>query len=231
MEEQQADTYEATASTPLNRRKLFAYVAPLGISAALASLSAGKVAAASFPISHANRSTASLTHTPARIRPHPATPRGPHGTVSPTVSSMWMQGNALTVENPASVAKIDHVGWGTTVYGISGQSSWFHIPVPSPVVLNNRRPSLSEVFLMFDIGPNMGFISNVHLYDGGYPFKQFDGLQRIGNHRTAPDSYNTFALGAPHPIYQALGISFKVHFTGRQPWMTVSGAGGNFYMP
>jgi hypothetical protein len=226
MEEPQTDTYEVATSTPINRRKLLTYVAPLGIGAALTSLSVHNVAAASFLKPHANKPHPAVTH--ARPIPHPAAPKRP---ATPSeVSSMWMQGNALIVENPASVAKISHVGWGTTVYGISSHTAWFHIPVPSPVVLNNRRPSLSAVFLMFDIGPGMGYISNVHLYDGAYSFMQFNNLARTGNHRTSPDSVNSFALSAPHPIYQALGISFKVHFTGRMPWMTVSGAGGNFYV-
>ena len=228
MDEQQTDTYEVATSTPLNRRKLLTYVAPLGIGAALTSLTAHKVAAASSLMPEVTKPHPSVTHTAAKPIPHPAAPRKPANTA--IVSSMWMQGNALTVENPASVAKISHVGWGTTVYGISGHTAWFHIPVPSPVVMNNRRPSLSAVFLMFDIGPGMGYISNVHLYDGAYAFKQFNNLARAGNHRTSPDGTNTFTLSAPQPIYQALGISFKVHFTGRSPWLTVSGAGGNFYV-
>jgi hypothetical protein len=89
---------------------------------------------------------------------------------------------------------------------------------------------------MFDIGPSMGHISNVHLYDGPYNFKQFNQLNLVGDHRTYLDGANTFILDVPRTIYLALGISFAFQFGYcidggcDAPWFTISSAGGDFHL-
>ncbi|HEY4386205.1 MAG TPA: DUF6623 family protein [Ktedonobacteraceae bacterium] len=228
MKEQQTDTDVAVPSTSFNRRKLLTYAAPLSVSAAIAPLASQHVGAASSSMSHAGIVPGPSSPTRPSSIPAPQAPGAPADVLA---SAMWIQGNALTVENPATTVNIVHIGWGTVVYGIPGRSSWFHIPIPSPVIINNQRPYVTKVFLMFDIGPGMGYISNVHLYDGGYNFKQFNGLYLVGDHRTYLDASNTFVLDVPRTIYLALGISFNLNFTGSSPWFTISSAGGDFHLP
>src|SRR6266700_955815 len=236
MKEQKTD-HTAHVSSAVSRRQLLSYAAPLGVSAALAAVAThpADIAAAATRPTDAPMSTLTGPSSSASA----PTLSTPHITGRPAdvlASAMWIQGNALTVESPAAVVQTLHIGWGTVVYGVLGKSSWFHIPVPSPVVINDARPRLTKVFLMFDVGAGMGYISNVHLYDGPYNFKQFNGLYLVGDHRTYLDGANTLVLDAPQTIYLALGISFHFQFAAcfdggcATPWFTISSAGGDFHL-
>ena len=44
----------------------------------------------------------------------------------------WVHGNAVTVENPSSLDRVGHFGWGGDMTIKPGQSSWFHVPLPTP---------------------------------------------------------------------------------------------------
>jgi hypothetical protein len=62
----------------------------------------------------------------------------------------WVHGNALTVENPENLNRVGHFGWGADMQVKPGKSSWFHIALPTPVILNDARSNLMRVFLMFE---------------------------------------------------------------------------------
>ncbi len=80
----------------------------------------------------------------------------------------WIPGNALKVESPEHLALLGHFGWGADMYMQPGKGSWFHIPTPTPVIVNNVRAALVRVFLLFDIAPGTGSIRNVHIFDGSF---------------------------------------------------------------
>jgi hypothetical protein len=233
VKKEQTKTSVVVPSTSINRRQLLTTVAPLGVAAVALSSQVTEASAAS--IEHAGI----VTSPGAGAQTQPSAIAEPHMSGAHTdilASAMWVQGNALTVENLSAVANTVHIGWGTVVYGNFGKSSWFHIPIPSPVIINNQRPFLTRVFLMFNIGPGMGYISNVHLYDGAYNFKQFNQLYLTGDHRTYLDGANTFILDVSQTIYLALGISFAFQFSScidggcSAPWFTISSAGGDFHL-
>ena len=76
----------------------------------------------------------------------------------------WIHGNALTVENPENLNRVGHFGWGADMDVKHGKSSWFHIALPTPVIVAGARSKLIRVFLMFK--SEVGSIRNVHVYDG-----------------------------------------------------------------
>jgi hypothetical protein len=125
-------------------------------------------------------------------------------------TAVWVHGNALIAENPDDIGFIQHRGLGADVYVKMGRSIWFHVPMPTPVIVDATRPKLARVFIFYWI--TLGGIYQVDLYDGVSKIKEFSGLNLTGDHRTAPEGANTFELGAPQEIRYGLGISILTSF-------------------
>ena len=146
----------------------------------------------------------------------------------------WTHGNALTVESPENLARVGHFGWGADMYMQPGKGSWFHIPIPTPVIIGDVRSTLLRVFLLFEIAPGTGSIRNVHVYDGPFKPQEFNGLDLDGAHRTGLDAANTFALAAPHTVVFGIGVTFffqaaigiDSHIS--PPLLRLATAGGDF---
>src|SRR4051812_14074034 len=118
----------------------------------------------------------------------------------------WVHGNALTVESPQNLARVGHFGWGADMAIIPGKASWFHIPLPTPVIIGDKRTTVQTLFLLFKT--NSGTIRNVHIYDGSSQVQQFNDLDLDGEHRLSLDGQNTFKLKQPHAVLWGMGITF-----------------------
>lgn len=92
----------------------------------------------------------------------------------------WIHGNALTVESPENLNHIGHYGWGADMDVKHGKGSWFHVPLPTPVMLSDGRSTLFRVFLLFET--EQGSIRGVHLYDGSGKIQEFSGFSLSGQH-------------------------------------------------
>jgi hypothetical protein len=125
------------------------------------------------------------------------------------LTATWVHGNALTVETPDNCAAIHHQGWGTDLLIKPGTQTWFHIPISTPVLINNARAQLVRVFILFESKLGDGFISNVHVYDGASKPQEFNGLHLEGPHRSGIDGANTFTLARPHSVAFGIGITFR----------------------
>ena len=117
----------------------------------------------------------------------------------------WVHGNAVTVETPESLDRVGHFAWGGDMAIKPGKASWFHIPIPTPVIVNDVRTQLHRVFLLFDAVS--GRIANLHVYDGSSKVQEFEGIDRTGEHRIGLDNQNTFDLAEPHTVAFGIGIS------------------------
>jgi hypothetical protein len=151
-----------------------------------------------------------------------------------TMNASWVHGNALTVETPEHLARVGHFGWGADMAIQPGKDSWFHIPLPTPVIVNDVRTTLHRVFLLFD--SVSGSIRNVHVYDGSAKVQEFNGLFLEGEHRLALDGQNTFNLASPHTVAWGIGISFyfiaDIGFDSAIPpaRLILGAAGGDFFI-
>lgn len=118
----------------------------------------------------------------------------------------WVHGNALTVESPENLNRVGHFGWGADMSVKPGKESWFHIALPTPVIVSDVRSNLIRVFLMFE--SELGSIRNVHVYDGSFKIQEFNDLMSEGEHRLGLDGMNTFNLAQPHSVAFGIGVSF-----------------------
>jgi hypothetical protein len=122
--------------------------------------------------------------------------------------SSWVHGNALTVESPENLSRVGHNGWGADMLIRPGKGSWFHIPLPTPVIVGDVRTQLQRVFLLFKSDTGAGAIRNVHVYDGSSKPQEFNDLFLAGEHRLGLDGANTFTLSSPHSVAWGIGITF-----------------------
>ena len=110
----------------------------------------------------------------------------------------WVHGNALTIESPGSLVRAGHFGWGTDIETKPFEKTWLHIPLPTPVIVGDRRTTLNRIFLLF--WSDGGSIREVHVWDGPSRLQVFETDFFEGEHRFALDRQNTFTLARPHNV-------------------------------
>jgi len=131
-------------------------------------------------------------------------------------TASWAHGNAAVMETPrggddGGVFDFNHFGWGTQIVMRPGFSRWFHIALPSPVMLDGKRMKLIRVFLQLRI-ERLGTVQQVHLWDGQNrvavetDFKQNPTAQMPG--------HRTFELLQPREWFFGAGLSFRLSGTG-----------------
>jgi hypothetical protein len=127
-----------------------------------------------------------------------------------TLNVLWVHGTSFQAEDAGVLTGIERVGWGTLFRGKPKAFTWFHISIPTPVIMNDVRPSLEKVFVFYKT--NGASIRNVHLYDGPRKVWAFDGLMLQGDRSGAIAPDNTWSLSPPLTIRFGLGISVGVQF-------------------
>jgi|SRR6476661_1166229 hypothetical protein len=149
-----------------------------------------------------------------------------------TFDASWVHGTALTVEAPQNLDRVGYFGWGADMQIRPGKSSWFHIPLPTPVITHDVRTTLERVFILFKT--DSGSIRNVHVYDGSAKVHEFNDLLLAGEHRINLDNENRFDLPEPHVVAFGIGISFfyqaDIGFDSAipPPRLIVATAGGDY---
>src|SRR4051794_10016636 len=115
----------------------------------------------------------------------------------------WVHGSAIVPDlmgNPPQQlvdqrAFTDVTGWrrGDGIFfRIDGhQGSWFHVPIPTPVIVEGKRATLSRVMALYNI--QNGVLDRVQVTDGGHVIfgpTPFD----VGGNHIGPlvDNENTF---------------------------------------
>ncbi len=140
-------------------------------------------------------------------------------------AAMWVHGTIVQVEYPKRLSSADsdaeqsgfRRGWGTLFRGGDPDpikaSNWFHIPITTPVILDDVRPSLIRVFVFYKTSGRAS-ITNLHIYDGPNRVMTFDNLIGYsGDHSAGIDALNTWVINPPLKILFGLGISVGVNFS------------------
>lgn len=148
------------------------------------------------------------------------------------MNSIWVHGNAFVAQdpdeleairsrlsNPAAPPAIQHVGWGTYFRGGEGLFTWFHAPIPVPILGGILDQGLLEkVYFLYDIVN--ATIKNVDVYDGKKKIASFSGLYLAGNpdpinpgHASGTiNGYNSIAITPHVSVHSGLGLSIGVQF-------------------
>ena len=148
----------------------------------------------------------------------------------------WTHGNSVTVETPSNLSFVRPRGWGTELGFVPGKSSWCHIPIPTPVIMDGRRSKVQKLFLFFSAKAGQGHINNIHVWDGPFAIQRFDGLSLKGEHGSGIDSINTITLQKPHDVLYGISISFSfqaaigIDSSIPPPLLTVTTAGADFFL-
>src|SRR5712691_4726085 len=73
-----------------------------------------------------------------------------------------------------------------------GEANWFHIPIPTPVFLGDKRATLGSVFALFSI--DRGLLDTVLVFDALNQIHFQGGLNVSGNHLGGLDGSNSFVV-------------------------------------
>ena len=138
-----------------------------------------------------------------------------------TKHASWAHGNAVVTELPSGLL-VRHWGGGTEVQftfaaNQTPPGAFCHIPIPTPVIVDDVRLKVRRLFLMFRTGQHAA-IDSVHVFDGPnrihvedfFPGVGSTGPRRSGNHSNGIDSMNTITLGADHDVLWGMSIAFKI---------------------
>lgn len=125
-------------------------------------------------------------------------------------AAMWVSGTSVEPERTGSWLNTTRAGWGSH-FRTANTSNWFHIPITTPVILEDQRPHLSKAFVFFATKGNAK-ITAVHFYDGQKKVKALDNLALQGDHFAAPDATNSWVLSPALTVSYSLGISVCVEF-------------------
>jgi hypothetical protein len=154
----------------------------------------------------------------------------------------WVHGNTLAVERPGDVV-VQRWGWGTELrtHTSPSPSTWCHIAIPTPVIINDARMKVQNLFLLFETGQHAS-IDNIHIYDGPDKIAAWDvvagsnySARRSGHHSKSIDGQNTFVLPAPHEVRFGLSISFTFIAVAQSAWndpearLLITTAGADFF--
>jgi hypothetical protein len=152
-----------------------------------------------------------------------------------TKQASWTHGNSLTVETPPNLAAIIHYAWGTDLRFDPGQSSWCHIPIPTPVIIDDQRLHVRNLYLLYSVKEGEGSIRTILTYDGPHLMKTFDGLSLAGDHGHSVTAWNTLDMSNYGNVV-AFGISISFLFQAAidspnpKPLLTITAAGADFFL-
>ena len=160
-------------------------------------------------------------------------------------TASWVHGHAVVMEQPpqedGGVFGFNHFGWGTQIVMRPGFARWFHIPIPTPVILDGKRMKLIRFFLQYQQiqgYARSGYIADVHLWDG----RTRKALASANDFKSNPDAridgHVTYEPHRPIEWWFGLGVSFRLgahgnvggHFVDNEdaPVLVIGSAGADF---
>jgi hypothetical protein len=141
----------------------------------------------------------------------------------PLASAMWIHGTSVEEEYPDLLKFVRRAGFYSEFEGKPATNNWFHFALPTPVIEDNIRLKLDSIILMFLTDPDV-VVHAVHIYDGAWKIKAFDGMTLSGSHL-----FERFDI-LNNPVRFGIGISIGVRFgnAAGSHFVRFVSAGGDF---
>ncbi|GAB3964642.1 hypothetical protein GCM10029978_025590 [Actinoallomurus acanthiterrae] len=135
----------------------------------------------------------------------------------------WVHGHAVQPEDPTLT--VGRIGWAGQIRH-PGSQGWYHIAVPTPVIVTDIRLRIDSAMLQYTTG-SQGTVKHVHVYDGPTRIANFDNVNLSGADRldrfTLPQTPKpSVGLGIGISIFMALGTD------PAQAWIDLHSAGVDF---
>lgn len=117
----------------------------------------------------------------------------------------WTHGSGVQVELDANVEFIRRYGFYTRIIGRPNTTNWYHVAVPTPVIMSGSRLTWHRAMLRFVTGSANTMVRDVHVYDGSSRIIAHQNVNLSG-------SQGMPVFGVPHkpPVYWGAGISIGV---------------------
>jgi Family of unknown function (DUF6623) len=116
--------------------------------------------------------------------------------------------------------------WGAFFTLKANAENWIHIPIPTPVLVEDKRATLGRVMALFRI--DGGFLRHVLVFDGPNRILDIDGLDISGDHTGGLDNLNTFNVNRDG-IQWGVGFSLNFQALGTPADLYIASAGGDFF--
>jgi hypothetical protein len=117
--------------------------------------------------------------------------------------------------------------WGSFFRLRGEKENWFHIPIPTPQLVEDRRAGLDRVMALFRI--DGGRLQHVLVFDGPRLISDHPGLNISGDHTVdLIDNENVFHVDHDEI---AFGVGFSLNFKplGNGADLYIASAGGIFF--
>jgi hypothetical protein len=123
--------------------------------------------------------------------------------------AMWAHGTSVQIELDANVESFRRYGFYTRIIGKPNTTNWYHVPIPTAVIVSGKRLSFARAMLRFVTGGTSAAVRDVHVYDGSSRLVTHQAVNLSGSQPFA-------VFGVPHkpPVFWGAGISIGVQTGG-----------------
>jgi hypothetical protein len=118
----------------------------------------------------------------------------------------WLHGAGIQVEFITRIRTILRRGFHTHIEQV-GSDNWFHFPIPTPVIVSDRRLQISSVILVFGTAGSGVKVTNVHVRDGTSLISAHDQLGLFGSH-----PFERFSVPTQPQVFLGIDIAVRVEF-------------------
>jgi hypothetical protein len=120
-------------------------------------------------------------------------------------------------------------GFGVTFTIPAGRSEWIHLPIPTPVIVENDRATLDKVLVLFHARQNSA-IAELHVFDGPRRITRVSEMRSQGDHSQGVDSKNAFTVRQANIAF-GIGVTLLVqNLSGSSDSeFFISSFGGDFF--
>jgi hypothetical protein len=150
----------------------------------------------------------------------------------PQIHASWVHGTSVQPERQGYFMNVWRPGFGALFvsHNAPGEGEWFHVALPTPVLIGGVRSHVRKVLLRYAsvLGAK---ITAVHLYDAETKIVGFDNLLLS----SPSDALVDWQVQPPHEMKYGLGVSIHVDFgpptAQGVPGLWFRAAGADFEVP